>query len=73
MGTGTNPDYGNYYLEGRPGAFAVTLSYRGEGDAKDLLGVVILKRKTPTKLNGVWCQYSVDGSLRSGKTTWERP
>lgn len=71
-GEGSTPGYGKWQLEGKATQFAVTLSYSGENTMKDAVGVVIVKKESPTKLNGVWCQYASDGSLRSGTTVWDK-
>lgn len=71
-GMGSTPGFGRYQLDGRASEFAATLQYCGEGERKDLVGVVILQKRSPLRLEGVWCQYSADGTLKSGTTTWEK-
>lgn len=71
-GRGSAPGFGPYRIDGKASEFAATLEYCGENESKDLVGVVILKKSSPRRLDGVWCQYSADGSLKSGTTTWEK-
>ncbi len=71
-GSGITSGFGNWALEGKAAEFAITLSYAGEQEKTDMVGVVILKKETPMKLTGVWCQYTPEGSLRSGTTSWSK-
>jgi len=71
-GRGNAPGFGNYIINGRASQFAATLHYCGEGENKNLVGVVILQIKGPNEMEGVWCQYSADGTLKSGTTLWKR-
>lgn len=71
-GKGNNADFGDYHLHGEADHFVVTLQYDGIDNNKGLVGVVILKKVTLAKLTGVWCQYSSDGSLKSGTTVWDK-
>ena len=71
-GKGVAPEYGEYRLRGEGSDFAVTLSYCGVGDKRLLRGVVILKKETPSRMSGVWCQYAPDGILKSGATVWTK-
>jgi hypothetical protein len=71
-GEGATADYGKWPAEGKATPFAVTLSYSGDEAMKDSVGVVILKKESPTRLNGVWCQYFSDGGLKGGTTVWKK-
>lgn len=71
-GRGSNSDFGEYRIKGEASEFAVTLSYCGVGDNKLLRGVIILKKVNPRAVQGVWCQYAADGTLKTGATSWTK-
>lgn len=71
-GEGATTSYGKWHAEGKATPFVVTLSYSGDEASKYLVGVVILKKESPTRLNGVWCQYFSDGGLKGGTTAWTK-
>jgi hypothetical protein len=71
-GEGVTPGKGKWRVDGRVTPYVVTLDYRGSGDNKDLVGVVILKRQTDRMMEGVWCQYTSSGALQSGSTQWQK-
>ncbi len=71
-GEGSTLKFGRSHFHGKTTQFVITLSYAGEKASKDLVGMVMLKKDSPTKLNGVWCQYGSDGTLMSGTTVWEK-
>jgi len=71
-GKGVDPDFGEYPIKGEASEFAITLSYCGVQEKRLLRGVVILKKQSPTAMSGVWCQFALDGALKSGTTTWTK-
>ena len=71
-GKGKTDGFGNSFLEGKATDFAVVFKYSGEGKMKDLVGGVVLKKGSPIKIDGVWCQYTSSGLLKAGETTWKK-
>lgn len=72
-GEGVSPDgYGCWHAAGKATEFAITLEYSGDNEMKYLAGVVILKKESPSTLNGVWSQYFTDGGLKGGTTVWRK-
>ena len=71
-GAGNNVLYGRYNIDGKIGTYVITLQYDGEEKARDLVGVVMLKRISSVYLQGVWSQYADKGDLKGGTTEWRR-
>ncbi len=72
-GSGSNAEFGQYRFSGTESRFAATLSYGGERDQENLVGVVILVLTGEARtLSGVWWQYGADGTLMGDKVTWRR-
>lgn len=72
-GTGNDPTFGTYEVEGLDSQFAVTLSYHGREEQENLVGVVILKKDpVPDILTGAWWQFTRTGEVVGGSVECTR-
>lgn len=70
-GKGSTPGWGRWDLEGRASDLAVCFTYLGK-EKQHLLGSTVLKKVNNDEMTGVWAQYSEDGDVLSGITSWRR-
>jgi hypothetical protein len=69
-GSGENPFYGTYTVNGCDTPYALTLAYRGAGGKGNLPGIcLIIKTADATEMRGVWWQYESKHSLIGGAVT----
>ncbi len=66
-GSGQNTDFGKYDVDGRDAQFAVSLLFRGQEAATNLIGTAILtKDPLVERLVGPWAQYTSAAIVVSG-------
>ena len=72
-GESNTEGYGRCLYTGHEHAFTVSLSYRGVGPRKQLVGVVLLKRNPGSYvLEGRWLQFTSRSEIAAGTTTWTK-
>jgi hypothetical protein len=72
-GSGQNPDFGKYDVEGRDAKFAVSLLFRGQEASANLIGTAILTKDPLVEtLRGPWAQYTSDAIVVSGTVVMKK-
>ena len=72
-GTGQNSDFGKYDVEGKDAKFAVSLLFRGQEAAANLIGTAIVTKDPLIEtLTGPWAQYTAEAIVVSGTVVMKK-
>lgn len=71
-GKGTTANFGDWEMDGRVAELAVSFSYAGRNQHRNLPGAIVLKKINNDEMAGAWAQYSPSGDVISGTTVWRR-
>jgi hypothetical protein len=71
-GKGRTEKFGDRDLDGRVADLAVSFSYTGRREQRNLPGAIVLKKVSNSEMSGAWAQYFATGDVISGTTAWRR-